>query len=226
MAPLDLAGAARSLSASWSAASERSPAEERLADLEERIGAAESRLARMESERAAILSERRTDGERLSRIDATQRLAKEQLHRLEGERDDLTVEVAAQPPQRAELSRAERAELALIEDRLVQLRRRAVAVERSQPSKLIAETLGARPNEPLKAALWNEGVDAIYGYRQRHGITSSGKDPLGPKPRDAAQRRDRRRGRSCGSRASARHLASSASAAPSGPCASFAERAR
>jgi conjugative relaxase-like TrwC/TraI family protein len=192
MAPLDLARRCGELERKLAAASERSPAEERLADLEERIGAAESRLARMESERTDILAERGPDGERLSRIDATQRLASEQLHRLEGEREDLTIEVAAQPPQRAELSRAERAELTLIEDRLVQLRRREVAAERAQPSKLIAETLGARPNEPLKTALWNEGVDAIYAYRQRHGITSRGKDPLGPRPRDAAQRRDRR----------------------------------
>jgi conjugative relaxase-like TrwC/TraI family protein len=192
MAPLDLARRRAELERKLAAASERSPAEERLPDLEARIDAAGSRLARMESERAAILAERRPDGERLSRVDATQRLASEQLHRLEGERDDLTIEVAAQPPQRAELSRAERAELTLIEDRLVQLRRREVAAERAQPSKLIAETLGARPNEPLKAALWNEGVDAIYAYRQRHGITSRGKDPLGPKPRNAAQRRDRR----------------------------------
>jgi conjugative relaxase-like TrwC/TraI family protein len=192
MAPLDLARRRVELERKLAAASERSPAEERLTDLEERIGATESRLARMESERTDILAERRPDGERLSRIDATQRLAGEQLHCLEGERDDLTIEVAAQPPQQAELSRAERAELTLIEDRLVQLRRREVAAERAQPSKLIAETLGARPNDPLKAALWNEGVDAIYAYRQRHGITSRGKDPLGPKPRNAAQRRDRR----------------------------------
>jgi hypothetical protein len=44
----------------------------------------------------------------------------------------------------------------------------------------------------LNASLWNNGVDAIYGYRQRYGITTAGKDPLGGKARDAAQRRDRR----------------------------------
>jgi hypothetical protein len=192
MAPLDLARRRAELERQLAAASERSPAEERLADLEGRIPAAEHRLARMESERTEILAERRPDGERLSRVDATQRLATEQLRRLEGERDDLTIEIAAQPPQRADLSRADRAELTLIEDRLVQLRRREVAAERAQPSKLIAETLGTRPKDPLKAALWNEGVDAIYAYRQRHGITSRTKDPLGPKPRNAAQRRDRR----------------------------------
>jgi len=74
----------------------------------------------------------------------------------------------------------------------LQLRRREVAAERAQPSEMIAETLGPRPKDPLKAALWNEGVDAIYAYRLRYGITSRERDPLGAKPREAAQRRERR----------------------------------
>jgi hypothetical protein len=100
--------------------------------------------------------------------------------------------VATEVPRQSGLSGAERAELALIEDRLVQLRRRDVAAERVRPSKMIEESLGARPNDPLKAALWNEGVDLVYGYRQRHGITSTSGHPLGPRPREAAQRSDRR----------------------------------
>ncbi len=172
MAPLDLAGRRAELERCRAAASERSPVEERLTDLERRIEAAKSRLAE-------------TDGERAS-------LGAAQLRRLEGERDGLTVGVATAAPRQSGLSGAERAELALIEDRLVDLRRRAVATERSQTSKLIKESLGERPKDPLNASLWNNGVDAIYGYRQRYGITSTGKDPLGGKPRDAAQRRDRR----------------------------------
>jgi len=172
MAPLDLAQRRAELEKRLTAAAERSPAEERLADLEQRIAAAESRLVGMDSERA-------------------RQLAAKQLRRLEGERDGLTVKVATEAPRRS-LTGTERAELALIEDRLVDLRRRGVAGERSQPSKLIVESLGPRPKDPLQAALWNNGVDAIYGYRQRYGITTSGKDPLGGKPRDAAQRRERR----------------------------------
>lgn len=172
MAPLDLARRRAELERRRAAASERSPAEERLADLERRIGTAKARLADMDSARAGI--------------------AAEQLRRLEGERDGLTVEVATDTPRPSALSGAERAEFALIEDRLVDLRRRAVAAERAQPSKLIAESLGPRPKDPLNASLWNSGVDTIYGYRQRYGITSTGKDPLGGKPRDAAQGRDRR----------------------------------
>jgi conjugative relaxase-like TrwC/TraI family protein len=173
MAPLDLARRRAELERGIAAASERSPAEERLFDLEKRITTAESRLAGMESE-------------------ASRQLATKQLRRLEAERDGLTVEVATETPRRSGLTGAERAERALIEDRLVDLSRRSAAAERSHPSKLIVESLGPRPKDPLNASLWNNGVDAIYGYRQRYGITSTGKDPLGGKARDAAQRRDRR----------------------------------
>lgn len=173
MAPPDLARRRSELEQRLTTAAEPSPAEGRLADLERRIAAAESRLAGMESDQA-------------------RQLAAKQLRRLKSERDGLTVEVATETPRRSQLTGTERAELALIEDRLVDLRRRAVAAERSQPSKMIVESLGPRPKDPLHAALWNNGVDAIYGYRQRYGITTAGKDPLGGKPRDAAQRRERR----------------------------------
>lgn len=172
MAPLDLARRRAQLEQRRVVASEPSPVEERLADLQQRIEAARSRLAEADGERAGI--------------------GAAQLRRLEGERDGLTVEAATAAPRQPGLRGAERAELALIEDRLIDLRRRAVAAERLQTSKLIMESLGERPKNPLNASLWNNGVDAIYGYRQRYGITSTGKDPLGGKPRDAAQRRDRR----------------------------------
>ncbi|HET8565474.1 MAG TPA: MobF family relaxase [Solirubrobacterales bacterium] len=173
MAPLDLASRRAELERRLTVAAEPSPAQERLAGLEERIAAAQSRLGGMDDESA-------------------RQLAAKQLHRLEGERDGLKVEVATETPRGSQLTGTERAEMALIEDRLVDLRRRAVAAERSQPSKMIVESLGPRPKDPLRASMWNNGVDAIYGYRQRYGITTSGKDPLGGKPRDAAQRRDHR----------------------------------
>jgi hypothetical protein len=173
MAPLDLAARRAELERRLAKAAERTPAEERLADLEQRIAAAQGRLAGMEADHA-------------------RRLATTQLRRLEAERDGLTVEVATEAPRRSQLSGSERAELALIEDRLVDLRRRAVAAERSQPSPMILDALGPRPQDPLRASLWNNGVDAIYGYRQRYGIAATGKDPLGGKPRDAAQRRHHR----------------------------------
>jgi conjugative relaxase-like TrwC/TraI family protein len=174
MASLDLAARRAELNRRLSTRSERSPAEERLAAIERRISSARSRIAEANPKHAG------------------RALAEKQLRRLEAERDDLAVEVAAEPPRAVGLSASERAELAMIEERLVQLHRREVAAERVQPSKLVNEVLGPRPKDPLDAALWNNGVDAIYGYRLRYGITSTGKDPFGPKPRDAAQRRDRR----------------------------------
>jgi hypothetical protein len=56
----------------------------------------------------------------------------------------------------------------------------------------LEEAIGTRPDDPLKAAVWNEGIDLIFAYRQRHGITSTSGHPLGPKPRDASQRTERR----------------------------------
>jgi hypothetical protein len=80
----------------------------------------------------------------------------------------------------------------LIEDRLLQLRRREIRSERMHPSEMIVSALGPRPTDPTKAALWNEGVDLIYAYRQRNRLTSRTGDPLGPKSRDGARRRERR----------------------------------
>ncbi len=74
---------------------------------------------------------------------------------------------------------------------LTQLRRREVAAERLQPSKLIEDALGTRPSDPLKAAAWNEGVELIYGYRQRYGITERRGHPLGAKTGEAARRSER-----------------------------------
>ncbi len=182
--PVDLAKRRAELERRIAAETLQSPAAERLDGLERRIAAVRSRIADLAGKREPI-------GERPAQIEAKERQALTQLRRLEGERDSLTVEVATEARPNG-LSGIERAELAVIEDRLVQLCRRAVAAERARPSKMIEESIGARPKEPLKAALWNEGVDAIYGYRQRHGITSTDGHPLGPKPRDAAQRRDRR----------------------------------
>ena len=76
--------------------------------------------------------------------------------------------------------------------------RSSCAAARSRSSargrrKLIEESLGERPKDPLQAALWNEGVELIYGYRQRYGITSSRQRTRSARePRDVAQRRERR----------------------------------
>jgi conjugative relaxase-like TrwC/TraI family protein len=175
-APIDLARRRAELERRVDAEPAPSASAERLAALQRRIEGAQERL--------------RQPGGRDS--EAKKRLADTQLRLLEAERDELAINAVTDAPTPTRLSPIERAELALIEERLTQLRRRQIAVERVRPTNLIAESLGARPEDPLKAALWNEGVELIYAYRQRCGITRLDGHPLGPRPGEAAQRRHRR----------------------------------
>jgi hypothetical protein len=184
-APADLARRRADLERRLAVGRERSPAAERLEAVEARIAAAQSSLT-------GLVAEASAGSAKSSNIVAREGVAIAQLRRLEDERDSIKVEIATEPV-RADLSPNERTELGVIEDRLAQLRRRDIAAERLRTTKMIEESLGQRPSDPLKAALWNEGVDLIYAYRQRHGVTSVSGHPLGPKPRDSVQRHDRRR---------------------------------
>jgi hypothetical protein len=78
----------------------------------------------------------------------------------------------------------------MIEERLLQLRRRQVRAERVNPSATIVEALGPRPQDAVRAALWNEGVDVIITHRQSRGLEGDDGPPLGdpPKDRDARLR--------------------------------------
>jgi conjugative relaxase-like TrwC/TraI family protein len=190
-APTELASRRAELEARRSAEQESSPAQERLQAIERRIVAGNERLAELARERAGLMGERAPAQGQLSRIEAKYRLAAGQIERLEGERKELRAEVASEPRPTG-LNAGERAELAVIEDRLGELSRSQARAARAHPPKLITESLGPRPKDPLDAALWNEGVNAIYSYRVRHGITSASGHPLGPKSRDAARARDRR----------------------------------
>ena len=124
-----------------------------------------------------------------------------QIERLEGERDRLGAEVAAESRRPAGLSGAERAELALIEDRLLDLRRRDVAAERLRPSKMIDESLGPRPNGAVE--------------RRRSGTKASTDLRLPPAPRHHLHQR-----------ASARPAPARCGAAPRAPRGRAAARAR
>ena len=58
---------------------------------------------------------------------------------------------------------------------------------------MIEEALGPRPSDPAKAALWNEGVELIYAYRQRNGVLRAERShPLGARPKDAVRQAERR----------------------------------
>ncbi len=190
-APGELATRRGELEAKRIAQAERSPGQERLDGLERRIAAGNARLAELAKERAGLMGESPPGSERLSRIEANHRRTAKQVGRLEGERDTLAAEVVKEV-RPADLSAGERAELAVIEDRLTHLARQKVRAARAHAPKMIEETLGARPKDPVDAALWNVGVNAIYSFRLRYGITSGSGHPLGPKSRDAAHSRDRR----------------------------------
>lgn len=163
------------------------PAADRLALLEKRIAEDADRLSALGGERVAAAGDRR----RLALIETSERLTAKQLGRLEAEREDLRREAANEAGKAPRLRPEERHELALIEDRLLVDRRRAIAAERARPTRMIVDALGPRPESGRQAMLWNKGVDIIYTYRQQHGITASSGDPLGPKPNEAAQRQAR-----------------------------------
>jgi len=168
---------------------ERRPsgAAERLALVERRIGTERERLANLSDRRA----EAPGDGE-LRLIEATERMSHTALARLEEERSDLAARSRAESRRLVGPNGPARAELALIEDRLLALRRRTVASERVRPSPMILATLGPRPDDAGRAVLWNEGVDLIHAYRQRHGIDPMDGLPLGGRSRDPQVRREQR----------------------------------
>lgn len=189
-APGELANRRSELEARRAAETERSPTQERLDGLDERIAAGNARLRELAKERAGLFDGSPDDGH-LRRLEASYRRTTKQVDRLEDERDALAIE-ASHESRPVGLSPAERAELVVIEDRLDHLARREVMAARAHPPKLIQDSLGARPKDPLEAALWNEGAHAIYSYRLRYGLTSDSGHPLGPKSRDATRNRDRR----------------------------------
>lgn len=167
-------------------------AESQLAALEARIAASSESLLALEAKRAEVASMRKPDPHQMTLIHSAERMTRRQLRRLRADRESLatTSEPGVEPG--TSLNSADRSELALIEDRLLDLRRRQVRAERIGPSRLIVEALGPRPVEPLRAVLWNEGVDLILSHRQLHRVSPADPHPLGPKPREAAARRARR----------------------------------
>jgi conjugative relaxase-like TrwC/TraI family protein len=165
-----------------------SSAREQLDMLDRRIADSQDRLQALASARGANSPK---DKAELARTESAAKMTTDQLRRLHAEREPLAERVRAEQRRTSGLTGPERAELAMIDDRLLQLRRQAIRVERIQPSEMIVGALGPRPDDPGDAALWNKGVDLIYAYRLRGRVATRGGDPLGPKPNDAARRRER-----------------------------------
>lgn len=157
------------------------PAQEQLPSLDRWIARVEGQLEGLRREYTDLRSERRPDAGRVEVVSAAGRDAGERLAQLREERAELAEKVSGEHrPQ--PLTAAERLELGLIEERMTQLRRRDIALERLDPSPMVREELGERPSDPIRAAAWNEGVDAIYSYRQHHNVRSHEAGPLGPEP--------------------------------------------
>jgi hypothetical protein len=166
-----------------------SPAQEQLTSLDRSIVRVEEQLAALRSEYAELVAERRPDAERVEVVSAAGRDAGERLGLLRGERVELAERVGSEE-RPSPLTPVERMELGLIEERMTQLRRRDIALERLDPSPMVREALGERPSDPVKVAAWNEGVDAIYSYRQRHNIRTHELGALGAEPNGERARSD------------------------------------
>jgi hypothetical protein len=186
---LELSARREQLMQRFDTGEQRSPAQGRLDLLDKRIAEAHARLNSLPEKRAQVLDGSEGQGE-LARLQSVERLTLEQIHTLEAEREGVATKVRAEARKPSGLTGAERAELALVEDRLLHERRRQIAAERIRPSKMIVEALGPRPADPRMADLWNEGIDLIYSVRQRRRLTSRTGEPLGAIPRDPNRRRE------------------------------------
>lgn len=163
------------------------PAAEQLASLDRWIARVERRLEGLRREYSELVAQGRPDAGRVESVAEAGRDAGERLAQLRGERAELT-EKASGEQRPLPLTAVERMELGLIEERMAQLRRRDVALERLDPSPMVREALGERPSDPVRVAAWNEGVDAIYSYRQSHNVRTHESGPIGPEPGGAGQR--------------------------------------
>jgi hypothetical protein len=155
-----------------------------LSALDERIAAAESRAAAIDDEAA------RPTGAEREQLETLRRQATRQIDRLRVERSQLEETVSRTPETQSDPKQL-RLELRVVEERMVQIRRREVEACRISPSVPIGEALGERTDDPAAALAWDEGADLIHGYRLRRGITEIGGDPLGPTDGDPVRRAER-----------------------------------
>jgi conjugative relaxase-like TrwC/TraI family protein len=128
------------------------------------------------------------DGASKTRSDTLKRMAGRQLVELEAEREAL-----GDPAKSLTMAPVKRRELEMIEARLLAHRRRTIANERLQPSLMMLDALGPRPEDPAEVVAWNEGVELVVGYRQRQEIPASERKALGEIPQDPEGRLDYRR---------------------------------
>jgi hypothetical protein len=156
---------------------------DRLAAIEARIAQAKDRLVAAEAEPLTA------DSRRTSILKQAERMSRRQVERLEAERDELSVTSTELV---IDAGDGRRAELAMVEDRLLDLRRRQVRAERISPSAAVVEAIGPRPRDPFRAAQWNKGVDIIVAHRQTNNIEDPDGPALGATPLEPEARRRHR----------------------------------
>jgi conjugative relaxase-like TrwC/TraI family protein len=187
----ELAARRGELVAKLTAVEAAAPAEDRRDMIENRLGETRERLQEIEVAESDVLAQTQPGLGEVSHLQSAARITRRQIGRLEDELAEVADRAVPKSP-RDPLSPAERVELGHIEDRLLQLRRREVAAERIEPSQMIVDAIGPRPQDPVKIAAWNEGVDLIVGYRQLHSISEQGGHPLGARPDDVTARQAHR----------------------------------
>jgi conjugative relaxase-like TrwC/TraI family protein len=183
--PAELARRRAELERALAEADGPSPVAERLAALDQRMAVGKARLEALATERSAAVEPQAS-----RRIERLERQGASQLRRLEAERGEIAREAAAGPQPAARASET-RLQLRLVEERMLQIRRRHVAEERLTPTGPVLAALGPYPEDPARARAWDEGADLICAYRLHYGITSPDGDPLGPRSGDAERRRER-----------------------------------
>lgn len=133
------------------------------------------------------MGQRRPDQLGLARLDGAPTLSEQGLGRLRAKRERLLGSLNVERPDPVPPGAEQHLGSALISERLGQLCRRQIAAGRLQPSAMVEETLGECPSDPDRAHLWNEGVNTIYSYCHRHGISSRSTDPLGAEPLNSSR---------------------------------------
>jgi hypothetical protein len=166
------------------------PTQRRRERMERQIANAEQTLEMLRGERAALEEMTRPPARELARVRAAEATSAEGLERLRSQLTRLPDAVPAGEPR--PLDPARRLEAALVEKRIEQLARRAVAEARLDRSNLLYEALGPYPGEPVRALAWGQAAHAISTYRLRHGVFGRS-NVLGREPRDAVARAERAR---------------------------------
>jgi len=147
--------------------------ERQLHAVEERRGQVEQAIATREAVEALGWRERR---QKLPRATESERLYSERLA-------EETAKLAQMEPPGTEVRRERE-----IADQLLATRSaRALTAARIEPPAYIVRELGERPADPIKARVWDRGVQGVERYRLEHGARDMG-SAFGREPQNGTER--------------------------------------